>query len=56
MAGKGLYNGGIGVILDNSAWMRGPIHLTGQDTPKAAYNQMTRRRDIGRSDADSASL
>jgi hypothetical protein len=39
--GKGLYTGGIGVILDNSALDARPFSLTGQDTPKAAYSRIT---------------
>ncbi len=39
--GKGLYTGGIGLILDNSALDARPFSLTGQNTPKASYNQMT---------------
>ena len=39
--GKSLYNGGIGMILDNSALDARPFSLTGQNTPKAAYNRMT---------------
>ncbi len=38
---KGLYNGGIGVILDNSALDAQPFSLTGQNTPKPAYNRVT---------------
>jgi len=38
---KGLYNGGIGVILDNSALDARPFSLTGQNTPKPGYNRMT---------------
>src|ERR1700693_5494843 len=36
--GKGLYNGGISVILDNSALDAQQFSLTGQSTPKPAYN------------------
>lgn len=39
--GRGLYNGGIGIVFDNSALDARPFSLTGQNTPKAAYNQMT---------------
>jgi hypothetical protein len=38
---KGLYNGGIGMILDNSALDAQPFSLTGQNTPKPAYNRLT---------------
>jgi Carboxypeptidase regulatory-like domain len=37
----GLYNGGIGVILDNSALDAAPYSLSGQRTPKPAYNRVT---------------
>jgi trimeric autotransporter adhesin len=40
-AGKSLYNGGIGIVIDNSALDARPFSLTGQDTPLAAYNRMT---------------
>ncbi len=40
-AGSGLYNGGIGIVLDNSALDAAPFSLTGQNTPKPAYNRMT---------------
>lgn len=39
--GRHLYNGGIGFIFDNSALDASPFSLTGQITPKAAYNRMT---------------
>jgi hypothetical protein len=39
--GKGLYNGGIGIILDNSSLDARPFSLTGQDTPRATYNRLT---------------
>ncbi len=45
--GKGLYNGGIGVLLNNSVFDARPYSLTGQDTPKAAYNQMTGVATLG---------
>jgi hypothetical protein len=38
---KGLYNGGIGLILDNSVLDAQPFSLTGQRTPKPTYNDMT---------------
>ena len=41
MAGRGLYTGGIGLILDNSALDAKPFSLTGQDTPKPAYSRIT---------------
>jgi hypothetical protein len=44
---RGLYNGGIGVILDNSALDARPFSLTGQDTPKPAYNSVTGLATLG---------
>jgi len=44
---KGLYNGGIGVILDNSALDAQPFSLTGQKTPKPYYNDLTGVAAIG---------
>jgi hypothetical protein len=38
---KGLYNGGIGMILDNSALDAAPFSITGQQTPKPTYNDIT---------------
>ena len=37
---RSLYNGGVGFIIDNSALDARPYSLTGQDTPKPAYNHM----------------
>ena len=45
--GKGLYNGGIGVILDNSALDARPYSLTGQNTPKPSYNRITGIATLG---------
>jgi trimeric autotransporter adhesin len=39
--GRGLYNFGLAVILDNSALDARPYSLSGQQTPKPAYNQVT---------------
>jgi hypothetical protein len=39
--GKGLYNGGVGIVLDNSSLDAQQFSLTGQDTPKPAYNRLT---------------
>jgi carboxypeptidase family protein len=39
--GRRLYNGGIGFRLDNSALDAKNFSVTGQDTAKPAYNQMT---------------
>lgn len=41
IGGKRLYNGGIGMIFDNSALDARPYSLSGQDTPKPAYNRGT---------------
>ena len=38
---KGLYNGSIGAIVDNSAFDARPYSLTGQQTPKDFYNRIT---------------
>ena len=46
-SGKGLYNGGIGVIADNSALDARSFSLTGQDTPKPAYNRLTGVATLG---------
>jgi hypothetical protein len=40
-SGKGLYNGGIGVIVDNSVLNARPFSFSGQSSPKAAYNRVT---------------
>ncbi len=45
--GRGLYNGGIGLIFDNSALDARPFSLTGQNTPKVAYNRMTGVATLG---------
>jgi hypothetical protein len=39
--GRSLYNGGIGMILDNSALDARPFPLGGSITPKTAYNRVT---------------
>ena len=46
-AGRGLYNGGIGLIFDNSAWDARPFSLSGQSTPKPAYNRITGLAAVG---------
>jgi hypothetical protein len=38
--GRSLYNGGIGVLLGNSAWDTRPFSFTGQPTPKPSYSDM----------------
>ncbi|HYR87290.1 MAG TPA: TonB-dependent receptor [Terriglobia bacterium] len=42
-----LYTGGIGVIVDNSALDARTFSLTGQDTPKPAYNRFTGSFNFG---------
>lgn len=44
---QGLYNGGIGMILGNSALDAQPFSLTGQKTPKPSYNDLTGLATIG---------
>ena len=44
---RGLYNGGIGFILDNSALDARPFSLSGQNTPKPAYNRITGLAALG---------
>jgi hypothetical protein len=46
-AGKGLYTGSLGVIADNSIWDARSFSLTGQDTPKPAYNHFTAVATLG---------
>jgi trimeric autotransporter adhesin len=36
--GRSLYNGGLGVFIDNSIWDARQFSITGQNTPKPAYN------------------
>jgi len=38
---RGLYNGGLGAIIDNSAFDARPFSITGQQLPKDAYSQFT---------------
>jgi outer membrane receptor protein involved in Fe transport len=45
--GRGLYNGGIGVIFDNPALDARPFSLTGQNTPKASYNRIVGVATLG---------
>ncbi len=45
--GKGLYTGGIGLIFDNSALDAIPFSLTGQNTPKPSYNDLTGVATLG---------
>ena len=44
---KGLYNGSIGTILDNSALDARPYSLSGQNTAKPAYNRVTGIATLG---------
>lgn len=44
---KGLYNGGIGVIFDNSSLDASPFSLTGQNTPKPSYNRIAGVATLG---------
>ncbi len=45
--GRNLYNGGIGITFDNSALDAAPYSLSGQNTPKPAYNRMTGLLTLG---------
>jgi trimeric autotransporter adhesin len=38
---KGLYNGGIGIIVDNSALDASPFSITGLNTPKPEFSDLT---------------
>jgi len=42
-----LFTGGLGVILENSALDARPFSLTGQDTPKPAYNHVQALATLG---------
>jgi trimeric autotransporter adhesin len=44
---NGLYNGGIGLTLDNSALDARPFSLTGLNLPKATYNRITGVATLG---------
>jgi hypothetical protein len=44
---KSLYNGGLSLVLDNSALDASPFSVTGVVTPKAAYNRMTAGVSVG---------
>ncbi|HEX4749551.1 MAG TPA: carboxypeptidase regulatory-like domain-containing protein [Bryobacteraceae bacterium] len=46
-AGKGLYNGSLGVIVDNSFWDANSYSLTGQNTPKPSYNHFSGVATLG---------
>ncbi|HEX4167672.1 MAG TPA: carboxypeptidase regulatory-like domain-containing protein [Bryobacteraceae bacterium] len=45
--GRGLYTGGIGITFDNSAIDAKAFSLTGQNTPKPAYNRLTGLLTLG---------
>jgi hypothetical protein len=45
--GKGIYHGGIGFQLDNSALDARPFSLSGLETPKASYNRLTGLATLG---------
>ena len=45
--GRGLYTGGIGMTFDNSAMDAKAFSLTGQNTPKPAYNRLTGLLTLG---------
>jgi hypothetical protein len=44
---KGLYNGGFGAIVNNSAFDARPYSLTGLDVPKAEYSRVTSVASLG---------
>ena len=44
---RSLYNGGLGVIYDNSALDARPYSLSGLDSPKSAYNTITGIATLG---------
>ena len=46
-SGRGLYNGGVGLIFDNSALDAAPFSLSGQHTPKPAYNRFQAVATLG---------
>jgi Carboxypeptidase regulatory-like domain len=45
--GRGVFTGGMGVIFDNSALDARPFSLSGQNTPKPAYNRITGVATLG---------
>jgi hypothetical protein len=45
--GRGLYTGGIGVILDNSALDARPYSISGLETAKPEYSQVTSQLTLG---------
>ncbi|MGA7524582.1 MAG: carboxypeptidase-like regulatory domain-containing protein [Acidobacteriaceae bacterium] len=46
-SGNGLYNGGFSVIFDNSSFDARPYSLTGLNTPKPAYSNVTAIATLG---------
>jgi trimeric autotransporter adhesin len=44
---NGMYTGGIGIIFDNAALDARPFSLSGQNTPRPAYNRMTAVATLG---------
>ena len=44
---NGMYTGGIGTIFDNSALDARPFSVSGQNTPRPAYNRMTAVATLG---------
>lgn len=46
-AKKGLYNGGLGLMFDNSGLDAAPFSLSGQATPKPNYNDLTVSATLG---------
>lgn len=44
---KGLYNGGLGAIIDNSAFDARPFSITGQQLPKDTYSRITGLFTVG---------
>src|SRR5581483_9080677 len=39
--GRSLYNGGLGIFVDNSIWDARPFSFTGQNTPKLPYDHFS---------------
>jgi len=44
---QGLYNGGVGVLFDNSALDARPYSLSGQSAPKSSYNRVIALATLG---------
>lgn len=45
--GRGLYNGGLGIVIDNSALNANSYSLAGLNSPKPSYSQITGLATIG---------